>query len=82
MYNTAMNEEKTYADKINDWLSDGNIVTVTTYAHQWEYSKKHVGFFKIGADKNLYVRSGKSWNCLTYGKGENLLVGIKFYTRG
>ena len=65
----------TIADKINSHLSDGGVVQVTTCAKSWIYKTKHAGWFSM-VGKSLYVRHGRSKNCLSC--GDRLLVGIRF----
>jgi hypothetical protein len=56
--------------EIEDHLASGGIVVVATMTKATMYSKKHIGMFK--ADKSgVYVRRGKSWDCIDY-------CGIRF----
>ncbi len=63
------------ADKINNHLSGGGVVQVTTCAKSWLYEAKHTGWFSM-VGKSLHVRHGRSTNCLSC--GDRLLVGIRF----
>lgn len=64
------------AELLNARLANGGRVQVTTYAKSWIYSRRHAGmFFERAGD--LYVKRGKSCDCLTYAQGTRLLVSIR-----
>jgi hypothetical protein len=65
------------ADTLNQHLTHGGVVQVTTYSRSVLYRAQHAGCFKTGADGNLYVKRGKSWDCLSIESGQRLLVGIR-----
>jgi hypothetical protein len=67
------------AEKLNEVLASGATVVVATHYRATNYTKKHAGMFFTGKDQNLYVKHGKSQNCLTYNAGKSLLVSIKAY---
>jgi hypothetical protein len=71
-------EKEMNADTINAYLANGGYVQITTYTRSTVYSKKHAGYFTQGKDGNLYVKRGKSKDCLTVGGGSGMLVGIRF----
>lgn len=67
------------ADRINTHLADGGIVQVSTYGSSTIYKKRNAGQFFNGVKSgNLYVRRGKSSDCLTMDSGKCLMVSIRF----
>lgn len=69
----------TMAKEINNHLLNGGIVVISTYNKSFQYESKHTGWFTIGNNGNLYVKSGKNKNCLTSNNGKMLLVKIRLY---
>ena len=74
-----MSAAESAAKEINDHLENGGVVMVGTYLKTWQYTKKHAGMFYAGNDGELRVKQGKGSNCLSSGKGERMLVSIKFW---
>lgn len=66
-----------HAETLNSHLRSGGAVQVTTGARSTIYTSEHAGWFSTGLDRNLYVQWGGKKNCLTFGKGKHLLVGIR-----
>ena len=69
----------TPADKINAHLAKGGPVTISTYNKTTWYKRRHAGYFFIGKDNNLYVKSGRGSLCLTSAGGQMPLVAIRLY---
>jgi hypothetical protein len=69
----------TWADENNEFLEAGGIIELRSRTKLWEYRKKHAGMFYMGADGNLYVKRGKSADCLSSCNGTRLLVSVGFY---
>ena len=65
------------AEVLNDHLRGGGAVQVTTGARSTIYTSEHAGWFSTGTDGNLYVQWGRKKNCLTFGEGKHLLVGLR-----
>lgn len=66
---------ETLANEINNHLSDGGLVQVTTYLRSTLYKSQHAGMFFV-KNGNLNVKHGKGVNCLSV--KDTLLVGIRF----
>lgn len=64
------------ADSLNRHITNGGVVQITTYGRSIVYEGRS-DWFKQGADSNLYVRRGRSWDCLTCSKGTFLMVGLR-----
>ena len=62
------------AQELNDHLSNGGLVQVTTYLKSTIYKQKHSGMFREKSG-NLEVQHGKTFNCLSM--GTRMLVKIK-----
>lgn len=68
--------EMTRAEKLNTYLARKdreNFVQITTYAKSWIYTRKHTGWFTMGRDGCLYIRTGHRKNCLTSPNGGDLV---------
>ena len=63
------------ADELNAHIADGGVVQITTYLKSLLH--RAPGSFRQGADGELYVRRGRGWDCLTFGAGSGLMVGIR-----
>lgn len=51
------------ATKLNNRLSAGGIVQITTYMKSTIYTQRHIGWFSVRAG-NLFVRRGRKHDCL------------------
>ena len=66
------------ADAINAPLRAGGRVVVATYGRAVVYGPRNAGDFTEGkVSGNLYVRRGRSRDCLTFKGGRELLVTIR-----
>lgn len=66
------------AEALNQHLASGGVVQVSTAGGKSTlYEQRHAGMFSNGKDKNLYVRSGKGKNALSFNEGKSGLVGIR-----
>lgn len=71
-------DAKTYtAEQLNAVLRDDGYVQVTTHLRSTLYSARHAGWFTQGKDGNLYVRRGRTKDCLSMDEGRRLLVAIR-----
>lgn len=60
-----MSREEKFA-KICETLQSGGIVQVCTHLKAWQFSKpEHVKFFMLSGN-GLFMRRGKSWDCIDY----------------
>ena len=64
----------TIADKLNNRLSEGGFVQITTHLKSIIYTSKHVKWFSMQKN-DLYVQCGQKHNCLSI--GGRLLVSIR-----
>jgi hypothetical protein len=64
------------AVKLNDHLANGGCIQITTYLRSTLYQKKHAGWFSVRGGE-VHVAAGKRHDCLTFGAGEKVLVGIR-----
>lgn len=62
------------ANELNDHLSNGGMVQVSTYTNSTIYKQKHAGMFFMKGD-DLCVKHGRSSNKLSI--GNVLLVAIR-----
>lgn len=62
------------AEQLNAHLASGGVVQVTTYLRSTIYDNRHAGWFSENSKGELFVRRGRSKDCL----GRNgSLVGIR-----
>jgi len=67
-----------HCNRIQEHLRQGGTVIVATAWRATRYSKpKHAESFRVGGDGDLYVRRGRGWDCIGYGRC-GLLVGLRF----
>jgi hypothetical protein len=52
--------------KIQAHLQDDGVVQITTYLHSTLYDKRHMTYFRVGADGSPLVRAGKRWDDIRY----------------
>lgn len=72
-----MNEKSYTAEQLNAHLADEGYVQVTTHQRSTLYDSRHAGWFTQGKDGNLYVRRGRTKDCLSMDEGRRLLVSIR-----
>jgi hypothetical protein len=63
------------AEKLNAHLAAGGIVQVTTYLKSTIYDSRHSGWFTENGKGELFVRRGKSRDCL--GAVDRPIVSIR-----
>ena len=52
--------------KIVSHLQNNGTVFVCTYTRTTKLSQKHIDMIKLGKSGSVYLKSGKSWNCIDY----------------
>lgn len=62
-------------DRLNAHLQAGGAVQVTTYTRSTIYTAPHAGWFTTDTAGDLYVRRGRTRDCLSC--GGRLLVGVR-----
>jgi hypothetical protein len=63
------------AEKLNAHLAAGGIVQITTYLKSTMYDSRHAGWFTENSKGELFVRRGKSRDCL--GTVDRPIVSIR-----
>lgn len=65
----------TLADRINNHLTDGGAVQITTYTKSIMYTTRHAGWF-VDRKGSLFVQHGRGFDKLSF--GNRLMVGLRF----
>ena len=54
-------------EKIQNHLKQGGTVVVSTYCRAWQFDgPKYAEYFRQDSKGSLYMRRGKSWDCIDY----------------
>jgi hypothetical protein len=64
------------AESLNKYLADGGYILLATYLKSTLYKPKHAGWFSEDSKGAVYVRRGKTRDCI--GHVDRPMIGVRF----